>query len=131
MRLVDSDNRGRVDFDRRISMPETIEQKLALNQENLIDDRLDHWRGGGVEMFLMQKAIRFRSENSVLFQDGDFLSLQVTGQRSRNVVAFLRRHKQQCVLTALPRWLSRIAESSSRGRPEFDWQGTFAVARFA
>lgn len=53
---MDPDNRGRVDFDRRISMLETIEQKLAMNQENLIDDLLDHWRGGGIKMFFNAKG---------------------------------------------------------------------------
>jgi (1->4)-alpha-D-glucan 1-alpha-D-glucosylmutase len=124
LRLVDPDNRGLVDFDRRTSMLETIDQKRAAAPETLIDNLLDHWHGGCIKMFVTQRALQYRGQNSLLFQEGEFIPLEVTGRHSDNVVAFLRRYNRQYVLTAVPRWLSQIAELPSKSRPQVDWQDT-------
>jgi (1->4)-alpha-D-glucan 1-alpha-D-glucosylmutase len=124
LRLVDPDNRGLVDFDRRTSMLETIDQKRAAAPETFIDNLLDHWHGGCIKMFVTQRALQYRGQNSLLFQEGEFIPLEVTGRHSDNVVAFLRRYNRQYVLTAVPRWLSQIAELPSKSRPQVDWQDT-------
>ena len=123
LRLVDPDNRTPVDFDRRISMLQKIEEKKSTDPQNLLSDLLRHWGAGCIKLFLMQTAIRFRSQNSSLFQEGDFVPLQPAGDCSHNVVSFLRRQGGKQVLLAVPRWLSQLAEKSS-SRLEADWKNT-------
>jgi (1->4)-alpha-D-glucan 1-alpha-D-glucosylmutase len=74
----------------------------------------------------MQKAIRFRSQNASLFEEGDFLPLEAAGKRLQNIVSFARRHNGKQVLIAVPRWSSQLAEPSSH-RPEADWNDTILL----
>ncbi len=126
LRLVDPDNRGPVDFDRRISTLEKIEQKQGTDPQNLLPDLIDRWHTGCIKLFLTQKAIRFRSQHTSLFEEGDFLPLEAAGGRSQNIVSFTRRHNGKQVLIAVPRWLSQLAEPSSQ-LPEADWKDTILL----
>lgn len=126
LRLVDPDNRGPVDFDGRISKLALIEQKQTTDPQNLIPDLVSRWHTGCIKLFLMQKAIRFRSQNAALFEEGDFAPLEAAGERSQNIVSFMRRRQGSQVLIAVPRWLSQLSETSSP-RQEADWKDTLLL----
>lgn len=124
-RLVDPDNRGSVDFDERIELLTRLSRE-SVCPEKFIRDIGPNWHDGRLKLYLIQKALCWRREHSLLFQEGEFLPLQTRGQGSQNVVVFLRRYQGEHVLIALPRWMSQL----SKRRPDqcglcwkhFDWK---------
>jgi (1->4)-alpha-D-glucan 1-alpha-D-glucosylmutase len=122
LRLVDPDNRGAVDFARRMDLLRQIEQAQAAGSEKLIPELVEHWHDGRIMLYLLQRGIRFRGEHAPLFQDGTFEPVDSAGDCPEHVVAFLRRHHEEQVLIVVPRWLSQLPESAP-GRLA-DWKDT-------
>jgi (1->4)-alpha-D-glucan 1-alpha-D-glucosylmutase len=133
-RLVDPDNRGLVDFAHRIELLQGLQRERTGSPEELIRDLNVNWHDGRLKLFLTQKAVRWRREHSMLFQEGEFLPLHVTGSHSQNLVSFIRRREGKLVLVAAPRWISRPSSEQEGGRFEpagkdliwkgLDWKDT-------
>ena len=126
LRLVDPDNRGPVDFERRIAMLEQLVHDEGADAAGLMRNMVEHWHDGRVNLFLVWKAIRFRRENAALFQEGEFLPLEARGECRQNVVCFMRRKNGNQILVVVPRWLSQVAPSV-RGHGQWDWHNTEVV----
>ena len=121
LRLVDPDNRGPIDFDKRAAALQGIANAENGDSSQALRDLVEHWYDGRIKLFLIWKAIRFRRDHADLFHDGEFIPLQSAGACSRNVTAFLRRQGSSWVLAAIPRWLSQVP---TKGKGEFNWEDT-------
>ena len=119
LRLVDPDNRGPVDFEKRVAVLQNIAN--IDNSGPALHDLVEHWRDGRIKMYLIWKAIRFRREYANLFRDGEFVPLQSAGAYSRNVTTFIRCYGNSWVLAATPRWLSQVP---AKAKEEFNWADT-------
>jgi (1->4)-alpha-D-glucan 1-alpha-D-glucosylmutase len=118
LRLVDPDNRGPIDFNKRAAALESIAHADSVNAlQNLVEN----WRDGCLKLYLIRKALRFRRDHADLFRDGEFIPLQSTGTYSRNVAAFLRRKENSWALAVVPRWLSQVPTTVKH---QFDWGDT-------
>ncbi|CAN5685417.1 hypothetical protein BH10PSE6_BH10PSE6_39790 [soil metagenome] len=88
--LVDPDNRRPVDF--------------ALRQKMLgAETTLATWRDGAIKQRLIVQALALRAAMPELFAKGSYEPVAVEGGATGRVVAFLRRHGPDCVLTVIPR----------------------------
>jgi len=121
LRLVDPDNRGAIDFEKRKSAHQRIGE--APGNPDLARELVSHWQDGRVKMYLIRTALRFRREHQSLFSEGEFIPLQCEGRYGENVVAFLRRHKDESALIVVPRWLSQLAPAHSNSQA-FEWDDT-------
>lgn len=100
--LVDPDNRRAVDFGIREHM---VQQPIAsINWGEL----LRTWRNGEIKLQLTRALLRFRTEHVTVFQNGEYLPLQVTGRFSEHVVAFARTAGSETVVVVVPRWTNRL-----------------------
>jgi (1->4)-alpha-D-glucan 1-alpha-D-glucosylmutase len=96
--LVDPDNRRPVDY--------------ALRQKMLgAEVTLASWRDGAVKQRLIVRALALRAAVPDLFADGSYEPVAVEGRFAEHIVAFVRRHKSDAVLTVVPR-LSRAMISA-------------------
>jgi (1->4)-alpha-D-glucan 1-alpha-D-glucosylmutase len=120
LRLVDPDNRGPIDFSKRMSLLEQIEN--AEKSEEGMQDLLLNWSDGRIKLYLTWKALCFRREHAGLFQQGELLPLKTAGCHAERVIAFLRRTDDSSVLVAVPRWLSKVG--SKMETFSFDWCDT-------
>jgi len=129
LRLVDPDNRRPVNFARRMDLLETLHraQSEVQDSERLARDVVDRWQDGGTKLFLLGKAIRHRREHEQLFRDGDLLPLETTGDRSGNVLAFIRKNNAESSLVAIPRWLSQVSKISANAPTAQNWEDTKIV----
>src|SRR5256885_13888768 len=59
-------------------------------------------------MFLIQRALRFRSEHVDLFRHGDYLPLRTSGSYADCVIAFARQFERHVVVVVVPRLSSRV-----------------------
>src|ERR1700680_3323616 len=88
LRLVDPDNRGTVDFARRIEVLKSLNQNATRETAGFARELLKNWRDGRIKLYLIAKALRFRQEFSKLFTDGEFVPAEISGERSEHATAF-------------------------------------------
>jgi len=114
-RLVDPDNRGPVDFKKRVRLlAELQQQEEQRGRLGLIQDLLDHWQDGRIKLFVTSTALNFRRDHSDLFLDGAYQALPATGAKKENVLAFVRHTGDAWAVTAVPRLVTKLAPA---GRP--------------
>ena len=120
LRLVDPDNRGAIDFQKRKALLDQIQNTSG--QE--LRDLLLNWRDGRIKLYLIWKALTFRRDHASLFQYGEILPLQTAGCHAARVIAFLRRTGDSTVLVAVPRWLSKVRNQTDEPPLTLDWCDT-------
>ena len=106
LRLVDPDNRGTVDFARRIELLADLKQNASPDTVGFASELLKNWTDGRIKLYLISKALRCRHDFSELFTNGDFVPAEVSGERSQNVTAFFRVSENQQALVLAPKWLA-------------------------
>ncbi len=104
--LVDPDNRRPVDFTLRRKMLEDCASHGAMPD---VSDLLEHWTDGRIKLLITARVLNLRRENPDLFARGDYVPLEVTGDQSNHVVAFMRRREEKTVLAVAPRLVGALA----------------------
>ncbi|HSP46322.1 MAG TPA: malto-oligosyltrehalose synthase, partial [Chthoniobacterales bacterium] len=99
--LVDPDNRRPVDYERRREMLRSVETASPV-------ELLQQWPDGRIKLLLTQRLLRFRRENPLLFQQGTYSPLTVTGAFAESCIAFAREHEGKWIAVLLPRLSSRV-----------------------
>jgi (1->4)-alpha-D-glucan 1-alpha-D-glucosylmutase len=99
--LVDPDNRRPVDYQRR---RELLDSLPAAKPGEL----LEHWPDGRIKLFLTQRLLRFRRDHAVLFREGKYFPLSVSGEFADCCVAFAREYEGRSIAVLAPRLSSRI-----------------------
>jgi (1->4)-alpha-D-glucan 1-alpha-D-glucosylmutase len=99
--LVDPDNRRPVDYERRREMLRSLETADPT-------ELLQQWPDGRIKLLLTQRLLRFRREHSLLFQQGTYSPLTVTGAFAESCIAFAREHEGKWIAIVVPRLSSRV-----------------------
>jgi (1->4)-alpha-D-glucan 1-alpha-D-glucosylmutase len=102
--LVDPDNRRPVDFAKRRSFLEEVQNLDSSKLQRLLDDFED----GKVKIYAINKALETRRKNHVLFQNGAYVPLKVKGPFSNNVIAFCRKTEASCAVIVAPRLTAKL-----------------------
>lgn len=113
--LVDPDNRRPVDFDTREKM---LEEVGGLNPKKIWSERYS----GKIKLWLTGMLMTIRSDNRGLFEEGEYIPLEVKGRYNGNVLAFLRKHGDQSVLVAVPLGMAGLTDTIDV--EHFDWEDT-------
>ncbi len=131
--LVDPDNRGAVDYISRSQILAELKKKeaeigpLELTKE-LVADRAD----GRIKLYLTHKALIYRKENREIFERGDYIPLEASGERADNICAFARRLDERVIVIVVPRLLGRhISEPAEPFSWSSMWEGSAIVIPFA
>ena len=121
-RLVDPDNRGPVDFEKRVRLlAEIQQQEVQRGRLDLIRDLLDHWQDGRIKLFVTWQSLNFRRNHRELFLEGAYQPLHPTGARKENVFAFGRHIKDTWAITAIPRFVAKLASAGQPPTGESVW----------
>jgi (1->4)-alpha-D-glucan 1-alpha-D-glucosylmutase len=115
--LVDPDNRRPVDYDLRTSYLESLEATAARDGAGAVcRDVLGTVADGRVKLWTTHRALQLRQKEHPIFRRGEYIVLEVSGDRQENVIAFMRQDAAtgRSVLVVLP----RFACSLMRGKPE-------------
>jgi malto-oligosyltrehalose synthase len=102
--LVDPDNRRPVDFARR-------QKALAIRD---IPSGCERWRDGRLKQAIVAAALALRRSLPQLFAAGSYEPVIVDGPMADHVVAFLRRHDDDVVLTVVPRLPTPLLAAADR-----------------
>lgn len=129
LNLVDPDNRRPVDFrgrDRALAELACLEAEVG--PKKLMRELLLRWEDGMIKLYLTNKALGYRRENRELFERGEYLPLEVLGEKSRHVCAFARRMNGREVVAAVPRFMATlIPEPDKVPCGKKVWGDTFLV----
>ena len=122
--LVDPDNRNPIDFPIRIQALQDLMDRAAANPAAIASELLAAWPDGRLKMYVIWRALGYRRQHSVLFTEGEFIPLEVVGQQSEHVIAYLRRQGKVQVIAIIPRWVAKIPASSDAAATTDFWRGT-------
>ncbi|GAC1663882.1 MAG: malto-oligosyltrehalose synthase [Candidatus Acidiferrum sp.] len=112
LRLVDPDNRGSVDFEKRKNALNEIMAKRPSAQ--FARELADSWETGHIKLYAIMRALHLRRSQEALFSQGSCLRLSGTGARGGNIFGLARHDKEAWAVLALPRWLARSQEPSQQ-----------------
>ncbi len=119
--LVDPDNRRRVDFTGRAKLLDAVDEGLRGDRVRVLEQWLREWRDGRIKAATLRVLLALRAREAELFAAGAYEPCSVTGPRVEELIAYVRRHEQSMVLTAVQRFPVRAQRSR-------DWRGTQIVA---
>jgi (1->4)-alpha-D-glucan 1-alpha-D-glucosylmutase len=111
--LVDPDNRGPVDYERRRRLLEQVQSAGADLDPDRARDLLDARFDGRLKLHVIAAGLRFRRAHDVLFRTGDYVPLDVTGARAAHVFAFARVHGRDAVIAVTPRLTTTLVPEPS------------------
>ena len=121
-RVVDPDNRGPVDFEKRVRLLAELEQQEAKSGRlSLLPDLLDHWQDGRIKLYVTSRALNFRRERSELFIEGAYLPLRTAGAQKGNAFAFARHRGETWAVTVVPRCVTKLAPAGQAPTGERVW----------
>ncbi|MFH1702477.1 MAG: malto-oligosyltrehalose synthase [Nitrospirota bacterium] len=131
--LVDPDNRRPVDYEIRKKMFEEIKRNEAeVPLSRLAKDLTLNKENGMIKLYLTYKALNYRRENRELFEKGEYMALEVMGEKANNVCAFARRLAEKRIVVVVPRYFTRlIPQQGSLPFGEEVWKDSFVVVPYA
>lgn len=117
--LVDPDNRRPVDYTLRHQLLKALQNVEGLEQ--LWETR----QTGQLKLWLTQKLAGVRSAHREVFENGDYIPLQVKGTYHKNVLAFLRKKGKEAMLIAVPLGLANLSAKEQIRPGDFNWRDTY------
>ncbi|MEW5978595.1 MAG: malto-oligosyltrehalose synthase [Acidobacteriota bacterium] len=104
--LVDPDNRRPVDFQLRVGLLAELKEQIAeagADLVKLVTNLLSSSEDGRVKLYVLHAVLNFRRRYAALFRDGDYVPLQVEGEKQGHVFAFMRSKGQERIVVIVPR----------------------------
>jgi (1->4)-alpha-D-glucan 1-alpha-D-glucosylmutase len=125
--LVDPDNRRAVDYKLRRDVVtkfkdvcDGCDQQAQFAQE--LAAKMDD---GRIKAYLIWKILNLRKQQPELFQLGEYVPLEIAGERARHLVSFARRHGTQTLIVVAPRlWAQLLRGELRMPFGEEVWQDT-------
>src|SRR5487761_590624 len=128
--LVDPDNRRPVDFVLRSKMLSSLE-RLVLSSKTKMDmltrDLMSKMGNGLIKMYVLQQGLKFRSQHEALFKKGSYTALRVTGPKSENVCAFMRKTKDDECIVVVPRLFVSLLSGIKYHKAKHMWKDTCLI----
>lgn len=115
--LVDPDNRRPVDYDLRCRILFDLQQQIEQSGPNLIPlarELLDTSPDGRIKLYLTYATLTFRRNHAPLFNEGDYVAIEVSGEKQEHVVAFARTLGDQEIIVVTPRLVLQLLEGKEQ-----------------
>jgi len=130
--LVDPDNRRQVHYENRMNLLQKLKKQDASTSGCKLGRELTLKKEDGlIKLYLIYKALNYRKENREIFENGDYVPLDVTGAKGYNVCAFARVEKNAHFLTIVPRFITQlIPQPGDLPFGKEVWADTFVIIPF-
>ncbi|PZV10351.1 MAG: malto-oligosyltrehalose synthase [Leptolyngbya sp.] len=122
--LVDPDNRRPVDYAQRQAYLQEIQAGIETDCLSLMKDLLATKEDGRVKLFLTYRILQARQNYQMLFQQGDYQPLEVSGIFADHLIAFARTFEGQMAIAIAPRFLSHVIQPNELPLDRSVWQDT-------
>lgn len=127
--LVDPDNRHMIDFSKRETFLNQIRSVHSREKKTFLQELLANWHDGRVKMFIAFCGLELRNKNRELFAYGQYEALSANGKFQNNIIAFARKNKEKCMITAVPRFVTFLADQGQVPIGEL-WENTCVENKF-
>jgi (1->4)-alpha-D-glucan 1-alpha-D-glucosylmutase len=124
LNLVDPDNRRPVDYDRRQTALNYIREQIERDILALIDELFATRTDGRIKLFLTFQLLQARKKYQELFQQGDYIPIEVTGEFKEHIIAFGRQFEGKMAIAIAPRFFVGLVQPGSRPIGKDLWQDT-------
>ena len=112
--LVDPDNRQPVDYDLRAGYLDALRALAEREGAGAVcRDVLGNLADGRMKLWTTHRALALRRQEHALFRRGEYVALEVSGERQEHVIAFLRRDPGtgRSIVAVLPRFACTLMRS--------------------
>jgi (1->4)-alpha-D-glucan 1-alpha-D-glucosylmutase len=106
--LVDPDNRRPVDYAVRQRLLEDLRQWNADTLAGTLSDALANLHDGRCKLHVTWSALQLRRIHEMLFREGAYIPLRVSGEYASHILAFARKHGEETAITVVPRLVLRL-----------------------
>lgn len=107
--LVDPDNRRPVYFDSAKSELEQLRRwQQEMPRDAVLAKLLEDGTGRAAKLYVTSMLLQLRREHPLLFAQGRYEPVAVTGERKDHLLAFARIHEDKSVIVVVPRWMYRL-----------------------
>jgi (1->4)-alpha-D-glucan 1-alpha-D-glucosylmutase len=114
--MVDPDNRLPIDYQKRKNFLEEVSKSAS--PEGL----LENYPTGKAKLYLIIRALQVRRRLKALFEQGTYVPLNIEGELSEHIFAFMRVLGGNFVVVVVPRFLVGLLEPQSEWG--IDWKDT-------
>ena len=121
--LVDPDNRRPVDYHQR----NEFLQEIKTNSQDilpLLKELIATKENGKIKLFLTHILLTARKKHALIFQDGDYQPVEVTGKYHRHLIAFARNYGDKTIIAIAPRFLTGIIKPGQLPLGKEVWSDT-------
>jgi (1->4)-alpha-D-glucan 1-alpha-D-glucosylmutase len=115
--LVDPDNRRAVDYEVRRRILQQFRELCDKNCDQLAPfarELATNMDDGRIKLYLTSKVLNLRKQRPELFQEGEYIPLEIVGERAKHLFAFARTHEEQMIIVAVPRLCAQLLGSEPR-----------------
>ncbi len=106
--LVDPDNRGAVDFERRKKLLAGVKREAEMDPVALVDRLARAPADGSLKLFVTHRALLFRRTCAALFAEGSYEPLAADGVHAAAVVSFARRLEGRSAIVVAGRLMTSL-----------------------
>jgi (1->4)-alpha-D-glucan 1-alpha-D-glucosylmutase len=122
--LVDPDNRRKVDYSLRQESLDKLQAAATGEQAKLHQQLLQEPGNGQVKLYLLFRILTARNNFRDVFEQGEYLPLEATGNHNNHVLAFARKYKNQWAIVAVPLLLTKLTDENGLPLGEKIWADT-------
>ncbi|MDD5267211.1 MAG: malto-oligosyltrehalose synthase [Methylococcales bacterium] len=127
--LVDPDNRRPVDFNKNRRLLKEMDAMLAqpdLDRPLFINSLLENMEDGRIKLFIVMQTLRFRHQCAALFQNGDYLKINIHGAGADQLLAFARQDPNHFAIIVVPRLIAHLLNNNEPAKSLGDvWADTW------
>jgi (1->4)-alpha-D-glucan 1-alpha-D-glucosylmutase len=122
--LVDPDNRRPIDFRTRRALWEDLNRAAEETLESLAREIAEKWPDQRMKLLVTRQALALRHKWPEVFNAGQYVPLEATGEKAEHLFAFARSHEGRCIIGVAPRHIYRLTHASSAATskpPHAEW----------
>lgn len=108
--LVDPDNRRPVDYQKRVAFLAGIKDIRDENILELCKKLIATKANGKIKLFLTHQLLSIRREHLDIFQNGDYVGIEVMGKYRDHIIAFARNYNGKTIIAVAPRFLTSVVK---------------------
>src|SRR5690606_2994941 len=112
---VDPDNRRPVDYTLRERYLQEMQAFPDQPEPETLRGMLSRYADGKIKMYTLFRALKERKSNPLLFEQGDYIPVAVSGGAESQVLAYARHYQDRWYLIAVPLGITNLALGSHLG----------------
>lgn len=116
---VDPDNRRPVDYSLRKKFLSEIQDVHGEGFEEVLEKMKNDYPSGKIKLFCIHKALKLRKEYQEIFEEGDYIPLELSERFSDEVIGFARRKGEKWVVLIAPVLVTELFDEKLELKKEF------------